>query len=583
MKVHLKNHVKDGPLTNSDGSPNSTTLHFHGIREVSVGKEFGPFNDGVPFVTQCPVEFKDHFTYTFFAGRYQNGKDTFNAPPGTYWYHSHEGAQRTNGLQGGLVIKERNPEYPGAVDVPCKQTLLVQEWYESPTCQVPVSLLINGKGRLSNSSTSTKDDLKCVKNICDDDEKTNSFLRGFGADFNKTILKCPNDDGYEVFEAKPYTEYRFRIVGLIGQNIPMRFTIKTEDTKHLPFTAIAADSLNIEPIHNLTYIWVAAGERYDIIFKITEDNAEGIDSGDDKRAMQIRFSAFTNIPSPPTEEPNDSQMCTIAWLKSGKYNIIDKDYRLPEKCSEAGFNPNVYDGEGKRVLNIPGKNPDTFSGQFRLRDWEDTQKTAYIYPIDMRSKEFANTNNVVAPTQFIEFGGGTTFNGIRTTFPRIPYLLQDPQEKYYSDNGPRCNDGNRPPLPTPPKNYVACNHVIKFPYVEDGWYEIVLINNNKGGAAHPIHQHGGWFWIVGERQFPFNQTIDRSIIEQKFNNGELQENTAFTTYYNGTNSLPKDVIQVPNNGYVIIRARTNNPGTWIFHCHIDFHLAIGMGLGKVFL
>merc|ERR1712131_37427 len=72
VKVHLKNHVKDGPLTNSDGSPNSTTLHFHGIRQVSVGKEFGPFNDGVPFVTQCPVEFKDHFTYTFFAGRYLN-------------------------------------------------------------------------------------------------------------------------------------------------------------------------------------------------------------------------------------------------------------------------------------------------------------------------------------------------------------------------------------------------------------------------------------------------------------------------------------------------------------------------------
>jgi len=196
----------------------------------------------------------------------------------------------------------------------------------------------------------------------------------------------------------------------------------------------------------------------------------------------------------------------------------------------------------------------------------------------MRSKEFANTNNVVAPTQFIEFGGGTTFNGIRTTFPRIPYLLQDPQEKYYSDNGPRCNDGNRPPLPTPPKNYVACNHVIKFPYVEDGWYEIVLINNNQGGAAHPIHQHGGWFWIVGEGQFPFDQTINKTFIEQKFKIGELQKNTTFTTYYNGTNSLPKDVIQVPNNGYVIIRARTNNPGTWIFHCHIDFHLAIGMGL-----
>ena len=110
---------------------------------------------------------------------------------------------------------------------------------------------------------------------------------------------------------------------------------------------------------------------------------------------------------------------------------------------------------------------------------------------------------------------------------------------------------------------------------------MVLINNNKQGAAHPIHQHGGWFWIVGEGQFPFDQPINRNIIEEKYKKGELQTNSNHTAYYTGHSSLPKDVIQVPNNGYVIIRTRTDNPGTWIFHCHIDFHLSIGMGLGKI--
>ena len=46
-----------------------------------------------------------------------------------------------------------------------------------------------------------------------------------------------------------------------------------------------------------------------------------------------------------------------------------------------------------------------------------------------------------------------------------------------------------------------------------------------------------------------------------------------------TDILPKDVIQVPNQGYVILRTHLDNPGTFIFHCHIDFHLSIGMGLG----
>ena len=169
-------------------------------------------------------------------------------------------------------------------------------------------------------------------------------------------------------------------------------------------------------------------------------------------------------------------------------------------------------------------------------------KTAYVYPIDMRSREIVNTNNVL-DTKFIEFGGGTTFNGIRTTYPRIPHLLQYPQDKFESRGGPRCNDDDKPPLPNPPKNYVACDHVIQFQYVKDGWGELVLINNNAQGAAHPIHQHGGWFWIVGQGQFPFDTPINRTFIKDKFDNNELQQNSTYTTYYTGLNSLPKDVIQ----------------------------------------
>ena len=96
--VHVKliNNIEDGPVTNADGSPTTTTLHFHGIREYGREGVFGPWSDGVPFVNQCPIESteeKNVFTYKFYAGRGTN----FNAPPGTYWYHSHVGSQRTNG------------------------------------------------------------------------------------------------------------------------------------------------------------------------------------------------------------------------------------------------------------------------------------------------------------------------------------------------------------------------------------------------------------------------------------------------------------------------------------------------------
>lgn len=40
----------------------------------------------------------------------------------------------------------------------------------------------------------------------------------------------------------------------------------------------------------------------------------------------------------------------------------------------------------------------------------------------------------------------------------------------------------------------------------------------------------------------------------------------------------KDTIAVPNNGYVVLRFRADNPGFWLFHCHFLYHIVIGMNL-----
>lgn len=40
----------------------------------------------------------------------------------------------------------------------------------------------------------------------------------------------------------------------------------------------------------------------------------------------------------------------------------------------------------------------------------------------------------------------------------------------------------------------------------------------------------------------------------------------------------KDTVIHPGPGYVRLRFRANNPGYWIFHCHMDWHLSIGMSV-----
>jgi YVTN family beta-propeller protein len=89
--------------------PEATTVHFHGNTLINV-------MDGVPNITQNPIEPGETFTYEFTAG-----------PSGTFWYHSHldTDIQIGLGLYAPLIIDPVEPATPVPdVDV----TLMLSEW-----------------------------------------------------------------------------------------------------------------------------------------------------------------------------------------------------------------------------------------------------------------------------------------------------------------------------------------------------------------------------------------------------------------------------------------------------------------------
>jgi hypothetical protein len=40
----------------------------------------------------------------------------------------------------------------------------------------------------------------------------------------------------------------------------------------------------------------------------------------------------------------------------------------------------------------------------------------------------------------------------------------------------------------------------------------------------------------------------------------------------------RDVVLLPANGYVVIAFKADNPGPWLVHCHIAFHISFGLGM-----
>lgn len=101
----------------------------------------------------------------------------------------------------------------------------------------------------------------------------------------------------------------------------------------------------------------------------------------------------------------------------------------------------------------------------------------------------------------------------------------------------------------PQTNAIVLNHL--------DMVEVVL--NNLDSNNHPFHLHGHVFQEVGRGTGVYDG--NRSNVEW-FNN----------------NPNRRDTIRVDAEGFSIIRFRADNPGAWIFHCHIDWHLESGLAV-----
>ncbi|KAG0313039.1 hypothetical protein BGZ99_009132 [Dissophora globulifera] len=134
-----------------------------------------------------------------------------------------------------------------------------------------------------------------------------------------------------------------------------------------------------------------------------------------------------------------------------------------------------------------------------------------------------------------------TFNDITYVLPKVPSLYT------------AMSMGN---LSSDPEVYGKYAHPLVIKHNQ--WIEIVVNNNDPGN--HPFHLHGHVFQIVGRGE------------------GIYDPSTPYPSYYNTTNPARRDTVLVPSNENVAIRFKADNPGIWLFHCHIEWHLQAGLAV-----
>ena len=80
--------------------------------------------------------------------------------------------------------------------------------------------------------------------------------------------------------------------------------------------------------------------------------------------------------------------------------------------------------------------------------------------------------------------------------------------------------------------------------------DITILNTDDG--EHPFHLHGQPFWLIATSDYP---------------QAEFEYEGAW---------LMRDTVSIPATGWVKLRFIADNPGVWMLHCHIDWHMTAGL-------
>lgn len=129
------------------------------------------------------------------------------------------------------------------------------------------------------------------------------------------------------------------------------------------------------------------------------------------------------------------------------------------------------------------------------------------------------------------------FNDITYFAPKVPTVYTALSAGKYADNATIYGVNTNPYV-------LKHNDVIE-----------IILNNNDAGR-HPFHLHGHAF-----------QAVVRSEEEA----GNYVQNETLPAV-----PMRRDTFMVRPMGNIVLRFRADNPGIWMFHCHIEWHVASGL-------
>ncbi|SFW66955.1 multicopper oxidase family protein [Chitinophaga sancti] len=233
----------------------STSLHWHGV--FLPNKE-----DGVPWLTQKPIEAGATYTYRFPI--IQNG---------THWYHSHSGLQEQIGMYGSFIMKKRDDDKTlrkGIDDLPTVPIIL-SEWTNLNPNNIN-RMLHNANDWAAIKKNATQSYAEAIREGKFKTKLTNEWKRMLAMDvsdvyYDKILINGNHTTDLKTVDGKTLKagdKVRLRIS---NGGASSYFWLRYAGGK---MTIVASDGNDVEPVE-VDRLIIAVSETYDVVVTIPDD------------------------------------------------------------------------------------------------------------------------------------------------------------------------------------------------------------------------------------------------------------------------------------------------------------------------
>jgi FtsP/CotA-like multicopper oxidase with cupredoxin domain len=523
--VHLTNSLQN----------NGTSIHFHGARQNYTNEM-----DGVPSITQCALAPGESMTYKWRAVNY-----------GTSWYHSHFSIQTYEGVFGPMIVHGPSSA-PFDIDL---GTFTVQDW-----SHVPVDALYDGAqtvGPFPEYGPRTLD---------------TGLING------KNVWTSESGEMSGSFFETTMTAGKTHLLRVVNTAIQSTFKFHLDGHK---FTVVAADYVPIVP-YETDIISINIGQRYDVIVKadqapgdywLRSDNQQVCSTLLEPNAKAIvHYAGYSGTPTSVSKNYTDE--------------CVDEPYAslVPVVALNAGpedqeVHENVLIGPGREQPNLFKW---TLDGTTFQSQWGDPTLQSIV-------------NNGTVP----DYSGSLAIELpnlnewvyviIETPIP-MPHPIHLHGHDFYilAQGVGRYMEGQTK-LNTinPPRRDVAL-----MPWTPPSTPFDGLSGNSSSQPSSKRSTGFGGFGGFGGSS-PSQEADDiagqglaeassasRSGAQSSSQDAEDAASEAFAqaTSASRPDAHSSSQSSSGSGGYLVLAFETDNPGAWLMHCHIGWHVAMGFAL-----